>query len=100
MADIDIRIIGQAGRITLNRPAALNALTYDMAMAIYAALLDWSVNPLVSLVIIDAPDSIVYVDNEGSINYDVEVSDNEATFIYGIDKLTVCQPTGQGSICY
>ena len=53
-----------------------------------------------SLVIIDAPDTIVYVDNEGSINYDVEVSDNEATFIYGTDKLTVCQPTANGSICY
>jgi len=53
-----------------------------------------------SLVIIDAPDSIVYIDNEGSVNYDVEVSDNEQTFIYGTDKLTVCQPTANGSICF
>jgi len=53
-----------------------------------------------SLVIIDAPDSIVYIDNEGSVNYDVEVSDDESTFIYGTDKLTVCQPTANGSICY
>jgi enoyl-CoA hydratase len=54
MPDIDIRIVGRAGRITLNRPAALNALTYDMAMAIDAVLLDWADNPLVSMVIIDA----------------------------------------------
>ncbi len=53
-----------------------------------------------SLVIIDAPDSIVYIDNEGSVNYDVEVSDDESTFVYGTDKLTVCQPTANGSICF
>ena len=41
MSDIDIRIEGRAGRITLNRPAALNALTYDMALAIEAALEAW-----------------------------------------------------------
>ncbi len=28
MSDIDIRTTGRAGRITLNRPKALNALTY------------------------------------------------------------------------
>ena len=53
-----------------------------------------------SLVIIDAPDSIVYVDNEGSINYAAEVSNEDTTFVYGEDKLTVCQPTANGSICY
>lgn len=53
-----------------------------------------------SLVIIDAPDSIVYIDNEGSVNYDVEVSNDESTFVYGTDKLTVCQPTANGSICF
>jgi len=54
MSDIDIRVTGQAGRITLNRPKALNALTYEMAMAIDAALKDWAGNDAVKLVVIDA----------------------------------------------
>ena len=54
-----------------------------------------------SLVIIDGSDDVsVYVDDEGSVNYDVGLSDDETTFIYGTDKLTVCQPTANGSICY
>ena len=40
MSDILIRTSGQAGHITLNRPAALNALTYDMVRAIDLALQD------------------------------------------------------------
>lgn len=52
--EIDIRIVGKAGRITLNRPKALNSLTYDMAMAIDAALKDWAGDPAVALVVIDA----------------------------------------------
>ena len=54
MADIIIRISGRAGRITLNRPDALNALTYDMVLKIEAALRDWAHDPAVDLVIIDA----------------------------------------------
>ena len=54
MSDIFIRITGQAGRITLTRPRALNALTYDMAMQIDTALKDWAQNEAVKLVIIDA----------------------------------------------
>jgi enoyl-CoA hydratase len=53
-ADIDIRIDGCAGRITLNRPKALNALTYKMCLDIEAALDDWRDDPKVKLVIIDA----------------------------------------------
>lgn len=53
MNDIDTRIEGRAGRITLNRPAALNALTYDMALAIEAALIAWR-DGAVDLVMIDA----------------------------------------------
>lgn len=52
--DISIRVQGHAGRITLNRPAALNAMTYDMCMAIDAALRDWRDNAVVKLIIIDA----------------------------------------------
>lgn len=54
MADIDIRIEGRAGRITLNRPAALNALSYQMILEIEAALNDWRDDDQVALVLVDA----------------------------------------------
>jgi len=54
VADIDIRITGKAGRITLNRPEALNALSHEMALAIEAALDEWADDPSVELVVIDA----------------------------------------------
>ncbi|MEL7428671.1 MAG: enoyl-CoA hydratase/isomerase family protein, partial [Pseudomonadota bacterium] len=52
--DIHIRVSGMAGRITLTRPQALNAMTYDMCMEIGEALSDWEANDAVKLVIIDA----------------------------------------------
>lgn len=52
--DIYIRKEGRAGRITLTRPDALNALTYDMAVAIEQALIDWAKDDAVYLVLIDA----------------------------------------------
>ena len=54
MSEIDIRIEGCAGRITLRRPKALNALTYDMACAIEDALDAWAEDDAVALVVIDA----------------------------------------------
>src|SRR5690606_16679488 len=54
MADILIRKEGRAGRITLNRPKALNALTYEMCLAIDRALIDWAEDDAVALVMIDA----------------------------------------------
>ena len=54
MTDISIRIIGQTGRITLQRPQALNAMTYEMCLAIEAALDDWRADPAVKLVVMDA----------------------------------------------
>ena len=54
MADIDIRKQGRAGRITLNRPKALNALSYPMCLEIEAALDAWRDDPDVALVLIDA----------------------------------------------
>ncbi|MFY9212509.1 MAG: enoyl-CoA hydratase/isomerase family protein [Aestuariivita sp.] len=54
MSDIDIRIEGRAGRITLNRPKALNAMTYDMCRAIEAAIDTWRDDDAVSLVLFDA----------------------------------------------
>ena len=52
--EIDIRIQGRVGRLTLNRPKALNALTYDMAMGIEAALDAWAEDDRVACVVIDA----------------------------------------------
>lgn len=54
MGDIDIRKTGRAGRITLTRPEALNALTYEMCLAIHAALEDWRADSDVDLVVMDA----------------------------------------------
>ncbi len=54
MSDIDIRIEGHAGRITLQRPNALNAMTYQMCSSIDTALRVWKEDPEVKLVIIDA----------------------------------------------
>lgn len=52
--DIHIRIDGRAGRITLARPKALNALSYDMCLAMDAALRAWATDEAVALVLIDA----------------------------------------------
>lgn len=54
MSDTHIRIDGRAGRITLTRPKALNALTHAMCHDIEAALRAWADDPTVALVIIDA----------------------------------------------
>jgi enoyl-CoA hydratase len=54
MSDVLIRREGHAGRITLNRPGALNALSYPMCMAIDAALRGWRDDPQVRLILIDA----------------------------------------------
>lgn len=54
MTDIDIRIVGHAGRITLNRPKALNALTYSMISQIEDALDAWASDPAVALIVLDA----------------------------------------------
>ncbi|MGB6229645.1 MAG: enoyl-CoA hydratase/isomerase family protein [Litorimonas sp.] len=47
------RTEGAIGRITLNRPAALNALTTEMCEAMTRALLDWRDNTSVLAVIVD-----------------------------------------------
>lgn len=52
--DVNIRIEGAVGRITLNRPEAMNALTYGMALLIDEALQRWADDDNVEMVIIDA----------------------------------------------
>ena len=54
MSDIDIRVTGRAGRITLTRTKALNALSYDMCLAVDAALKDWATDDAIDLVVMDA----------------------------------------------
>ncbi len=54
MSDISIRKVGRTGRITLTRPKALNALSYEMCLAIDAALKDWAENDAVAMLVIDA----------------------------------------------
>lgn len=54
MSEILIRKEGRAGRITLNRPKALNAITESMLQAIDQALTDWADDDDVALVLIDA----------------------------------------------
>ncbi len=53
MTDIAVRTEGRAGRITLTRPQALNALTHAMASAIEDALDAWAEDDAVALVLID-----------------------------------------------
>jgi len=54
MTDLHIRAEGRAGRITLTRPQALNALTHAMVREIDAALAAWEEDDSVALVCIDA----------------------------------------------
>lgn len=54
MSDLHIRREGRAGRITLNRPHALNALGYEMCRAIDATLRGWADDDAVALVVLDA----------------------------------------------
>jgi enoyl-CoA hydratase len=51
--DVIIRKTGDVGRITLNRPKALNALNQDMVEAMTKALLEWRDDPEVMAVVVD-----------------------------------------------
>lgn len=51
--EVVIRREGRAGRITLNRPRALNALSYGMVAPMVGALRGWATDPAIELVILD-----------------------------------------------
>ena len=53
MDDIITLVTGKAGRIRLNRPKAIHALTKDMCSAMIAALIDWRENARVEVVTVD-----------------------------------------------
>lgn len=52
-AEVLCRIEGRVGRITLNRPQAIHALTTNMCRLMTEALLAWRDNPAVELVLLD-----------------------------------------------
>ncbi|HEV2531529.1 enoyl-CoA hydratase/isomerase family protein [Phenylobacterium sp.] len=52
-AEVIIRLEGRVGRITLNRPQALHALTTNMCREMIAALSAWRDDPAVELVLLD-----------------------------------------------
>lgn len=52
-SDVLVRIEGRVGRITLNRPQALHALTTAMCRAMIEGLVAWREDPQVDLVMID-----------------------------------------------
>jgi enoyl-CoA hydratase/carnithine racemase len=54
MSELILRTEGCAGRITLNRPAALNAVTYGMCLGIERAIDVWRDDPAVAILLIDA----------------------------------------------
>ena len=54
MSELTIRTRGRIGHITLTRVKALNALSYDMCMAVERALDAWRDDASVGLIVIDA----------------------------------------------
>ncbi len=73
--DVLIRRDGRAGRITMNRPKALNALTYAMVQPIWAALQAWSTDPAIELVLLDgAGDRALCAGGDVVALYDSRVS--------------------------
>ncbi|MBY8974654.1 enoyl-CoA hydratase/isomerase family protein [Rhodobacteraceae bacterium NNCM2] len=81
MAEVLIRVEGRAGRITLNRPGALNALTYDMLLEIEKALDAWAGDDTVSLVLIDAAGDKAFA--AGGDIVDLYRTGREGDFAYG-----------------
>jgi enoyl-CoA hydratase len=53
MDDIITSVTGKAGRIRLNRPKAIHALTRDMCSAMIAALIEWREDVRVEIVTVD-----------------------------------------------
>ena len=53
-AEADIRREGRVGRITVNRPKALNAITHDIVRAVSEALPAWAADDDIAMLVIDA----------------------------------------------
>lgn len=81
MSDLNTRIDGCAGRITLNRPKALNALTHAMCRDIETALHAWADDDAVKLVIVDAQGDKAFCAG-GDIS-DIYNAGSEGDFAFG-----------------
>jgi enoyl-CoA hydratase/carnithine racemase len=53
-AEVHIRVEGRVGRITVDRPKQLNAITHDIVRAVNAALPGWAADDDVRMLVIDA----------------------------------------------
>jgi enoyl-CoA hydratase len=53
MSDIITRVEGRLGHLTLNRPAAINALTYQMVVDIDVALTEWESDDGIEIILFD-----------------------------------------------
>ena len=53
MSDLLVKVSGACGRITLNRPRAINALSITMVERMYAALMQWADDDRVRFVVVD-----------------------------------------------
>ncbi|WP_260734484.1 enoyl-CoA hydratase/isomerase family protein [Tunturiibacter lichenicola] len=53
MSDVLVRVSGSCGKITLNRPRALNALTLEMVNIMHTALTTWANDVSIQFVLVD-----------------------------------------------
>ena len=81
MSDIRIRKIGKTGRITFNRPQALNAMSYQMCLAIESALDEWNIDDDVKMVVIDAEGEKAFC--AGGDIAELYESGTKGNFLYG-----------------
>jgi enoyl-CoA hydratase len=79
-SNVLVRTEGRIGRITLNRPKAINALTHDMVVDIDAALREWADDDTIEAVLLDgagerglcAGGDIVAIHRDASVSDDLE----------------------------
>ena len=81
MSDISLRVQGKAGRITLKRPKALNAMTYEMCLAIEKILIEWKYEPKVEIIIIDAEGERAFC--SGGDIFNLYEAGNKRNYEYG-----------------
>ena len=53
MDEILFDVVGAIGRVTLNRPKALNALTLGMTRELDARLIDWATDDRIAAVVVE-----------------------------------------------
>ena len=81
MKDIHIRTTGLTGRITLTRPQALNAMTYEMCLAIEAAMDNWANDDAITQVVFDAEGDRAFC--SGGDIADLYAEGRKGNFAYG-----------------